>query len=594
MPGDFRDARVVVMGLGRFGGGVGAVRRLADQGADVLVTDREPAERLAEPIGAIQDLVNAGKIRLRLGGHDEADFRDADLVVVSPAVPKPWENKFVLAAADAGARLSTEIRLLVERLPDRSRVVGVTGSAGKSTTAAMIAHILRTIAGDGGRDAGATESGVARLSEPCTHGRDARATGGGGGRVWLGGNIGGSLLPRVDEITPADRVVLELSSAMLYWLGDWFVGRRDEQGWTPGVAVITNVTPNHIDWHGGFEHYARCKNNIIDCVGAKQRVLHGADVLDADLDAPAVKRTPLVGSHNRRNAAVAARAAVAALGPRGEELDADTIARAVATFTGLPHRLQLVAHTDPGWHGSPSRYAGWHGSASRDRAGETPVPLQQGPQGSPSHVGNVVRAYNDSKCTTPEAAALAILAFEGTINPIQSGTGVPPVRENSGTGVPPVHDKTDTTFLASRADPAPAPASELIPVHLIAGGSDKGVDLSPMVGPAARCLGVWTIGSTGPTLARMIRDAGGRAIDAGTLEDAVRGILTQIAPGQAVLLSPGCASLDQFRDYEDRGRRFTALVRAGLGLSPAVGSLFETPPAVVPEQIPTENNPNAA
>src|SRR5436190_4214762 len=156
---DFTGRRVTVMGLGRFGGGSGVARWLASQGADVLVTDLQSAEKLAEPIAEIQDLVDQGSVTLRLGEHNVSDFTTPDLVIANPAVPKPWENRFIRSAIAAGVPVTTEIRLLTERI-NRLKTIGITGSAGKSTTSAMIHHIL-------------VKAGV---------------------RAHLGGNIGGSLL----------------------------------------------------------------------------------------------------------------------------------------------------------------------------------------------------------------------------------------------------------------------------------------------------------------------------------------------------------------------------------------------------------------
>lgn len=549
---DLAGQRVVVMGLGRFGGGVGAARWLAGQGADVLLTDLAPAERLAESLVHIQDLIDAGAVRLRLGGHDERDFRNADLVVVSPAVPKPWENRFILTAVEAGARLTTEIRLLVEHLPNRGRTIGVTGTAGKSTTAAMIAHILRSIIADG-RDARPTESSI-------IDGRVARPTGDisstvdacflQGARVWLGGNIGGSLLPRVAEIAPDDWVVLELSSAMLYWLGDGFVGRREEAGWSPSIALLTNVSPNHLDWHGSFEHYQACKKNIVrfqrpgerDLVGLFLRgcsCVHDKAVTDSGTavsavvggdstgETPVPLETPIplkqkesdaspdpnhatlldelrvVGQHNRLNAAFAVDAAQAALASIGLDATQDALLGAVQSFPGLPHRLQIVA------------------CAPRD--------------------GGVIRACNDSKATTPEATALAIEAF------------------------------------------ADDPAVGADRIHLICGGYDKGLDLAPMVGPAAGCSSVLTIGAMGPELAAAIAKKDGRATECGRLDRAVEQAAEMARAGEVILLSPGCASWDQFSSYEERGRRFTELVRRRFGLEPAAEAIFQMPSEVGPE-----------
>ncbi len=125
----FNNTRVTVMGLGRFGGGVGVTRWLAERGARLIVTDIEPAEKLAGSVVKIQDLVSSGQVTLRLGGHDEADFAGAQVVVANPAVPSPWKNRYLAAAERAGAKITTEIGLSVARL-DPSRLVCVTGSAG--------------------------------------------------------------------------------------------------------------------------------------------------------------------------------------------------------------------------------------------------------------------------------------------------------------------------------------------------------------------------------------------------------------------------------------------------------------------------------
>ena len=95
---DFAGKRVTVMGLGRFGGGAGVTRWLAGQGADVLVTDQEPEEKLGESVAGLRGLVDAGSVRLRLGGHNVSDFTTCDLVVANPAVERPWENRFLRAA----------------------------------------------------------------------------------------------------------------------------------------------------------------------------------------------------------------------------------------------------------------------------------------------------------------------------------------------------------------------------------------------------------------------------------------------------------------------------------------------------------------
>lgn len=437
---------VTVMGLGRFGGGLGVSRWLAGQGAKVLLTDIEPAEKLAESLAKLQDLVDLGAISLRLGGHNERDFESCDLVVANQAVPKPWDNHFLKAAASKGVPITTEIRLAIERLPNRARTIGITGSAGKSTTSAMIAHILPKL----------------------------------GEHVVFGGNIGGSLIERVESIAAASWVVLELSSFQLHWLSEG-VGYREARGWSPHIAVLTNIKPNHLDWHGGMEHYTQSKLHIARYQQRGDLFLRGSrndamvgqgsvvELRDATADEWKFLKVP--GAHNRQNASVAVEAVCRALGPhRRAEAKA-----ALADYPGLPHRLRLIAE----------------------------------------HRG--VRYYDDSKSTTPEATQLALEAFD------ESG--------------------------------------ELPRVHLIAGGYDKGGDMTPIARRAGSLAGLYCIGATGAALCALA--SGAEAVmNCGTLESAMARIQSRSRPGDVVLLSPGCASWDQFVNYEKRGELFASLVHA--------------------------------
>ncbi|MBC7816028.1 MAG: UDP-N-acetylmuramoyl-L-alanine--D-glutamate ligase, partial [Planctomycetaceae bacterium] len=228
---EFRDRTVTVMGLGGFGGGVGAVRFLAEAGAKVIVTDLRSEKELRPSLAQLDP---AWPITLRLGQHDEADFRNSDLVVVSPAIPK--ESSFLAVARDAGIPLTSEMNLFWER--NRGRVLAVTGSNGKSTTTALIHAILDT--------ADQTNPKRQRGIPGC----------------WLGGNIGVSLLPDVRRIQPEDWVVLELSSFQLEDLAP--LQPR------PEIAVVTNFSPNHLDRHGTVEAYRAAKQNLLCFQTAEQ------------------------------------------------------------------------------------------------------------------------------------------------------------------------------------------------------------------------------------------------------------------------------------------------------------------------------------
>lgn len=438
MPRELANLKVTVMGLGRFGGGVGVTRFLVEQGAEVLLTDAADAATLAASMKQLEDLP-AGRVTYRLGGHDISDFTACDLLVVNPAI-NPHNDRYCRAASDAGVPLTSEIRLLVERLPGRSRVIAVTGAAGKSTTTAMIGHIFQQ---------------VAQTS-----------------RIHVGGNLGGSLLSQLHRIAADDWVILELSSFMLD-------GLRDD-AWSPGVAVVTNIAPNHLDWHGSLDAYAAAKQTILDFQRPGDLALLGPsvrhwptqpDVRRVIVDAPQKGEptlTPLPGLHNQHNA----RFALAVAEAKG--LSHDAAVEALLTFGGLPHRLQFVAEHE------------------------------------------AVRFFNDSKSTTPEAAILALQAFE------------------------PQRGK----------------------LHLICGGYDKHSDLSQLAREASRrCRAVYAIGATGPAIAHAVRvEAQASVHDCGDLDAAVQLAVRHARRGDAVLLSPGCASWDQFDNYERRGERFVQAV----------------------------------
>ncbi len=418
------------MGLGRFGGGLGVANWLHEQGAEVLVTDLASAEDLAEPLAKLHP-----DIETKLGAHHPADFAVADLVVVNPAVPKPWRHELLRTAQDHAVLVTSEIELLVERLPSRARTIGVTGSAGKSTTATLIAEGLRAV----------------------------------GETVHLGGNIGGSLLTELENIKPTDRVVLELSSAQLWWLA--------RSNWSPAIAVVTNLAPNHLDWHADFAHYEKAKQQIL-----KDQLKTDIAVLPDELAHWKPVRAPLVdthvplsipGTHNRLNAKIALSAIAAGAG-QDKVMRA---AEAMANFTGLPHRLQ--------------------------------------------HAGEIhgVKFYNDSKSTTPESALLAVAAV-----------------------------------------------GDAARVHLIAGGYDKGADLSAISNLADQLAGLYTIGTTAAAIGGTI---------CGDLDSALEAAATAATAGDVILLSPGCASWDQFRDFTERGDQFLNWVEsrrsAGRGVDSAFG-----------------------
>jgi len=419
------------MGLGHFGGGAAAARWLAGRGAIVTVTDLSDESVLAAPLANLADVPIAA---YHLGGHCAEIFRQADLIVVNPAV-RP-DNPWLAIAQENRVRLTTEIDLFLEACPAGS--IGVTGSNGKSTTAAMIAAILQA---------------------------DGR-------RTRLGGNIGGSLLDRLDVIQPDDTVVLELSSFQLQYL-------RPETP-LPHIGVITSFSPNHLDWHASMEEYARAKQILLQrqksddlaVLNTRDRRLASWDrsvqgrILPLVAD-DAIPCLPAPGWHNRMNAACAATAALGAGCSRG------AMELGLQSFRGLPQRMEPIAEIE----------------------GRT--------------------FYNDSSSTTPESTIAAL--------------------ESIGK-----------------------------PALLLAGGHDKGFDFTEMIEAIGRlAVGTAFFGQFGPRLHDRLQashvDCLSTAVP--TLEDAADWCWRSSKPGDAIILSPGCSSHDQFRNFRQRGERFDELVR---------------------------------
>ncbi len=294
---DLKNKRVTVLGLGRFGGGIGVAQWLCRQGAKVLVTDRDDAASLTDSVRQLDGL----PIAFRLGADQQriADFTDADLVVASPAV-KP-QHELLEAARSANVPVTTEICLFVERCP--GKIFGVTGTKGKSTTAALLHLILQS-----------------QLP------------------TYLGGNIGKSLLSDLPQMNADSHVVLELSSYMLHYLG--------LRNWSPNVAAVTMLGQDHLDWHGSAEQYIDAKRNITRFQKPGDRVIRRRDMISDTFPTCAgvsVQIYPdemiapfnlcMPGQHNQQNA----QAAYLASG-----VSFDDAQRAIGDFPGLPHRLQLV------------------------------------------------------------------------------------------------------------------------------------------------------------------------------------------------------------------------------------------------------------
>ncbi len=351
---------VTVMGLGLFGGGVGAASYFARRGARVTVTDLKSAEALAPSLEALAGL----EVTFRLGRHEASDFAGADVVVVSPAVPKP--SPYPSAAERAGALVTSEMNLFLAAC--RAPIVGITGSSGKSTTTALAGEML-----------------------------------GRAGPTRVGGNIGKSLLEEADMIRPDETVVLEMSSFQLEDLAPL--------GLAPHVAVVTCISENHLDRHGTMEAYIAAKKNILRFQTADDAAVLNADDAEVRSWREEARGRAVFYAVNRPLAEGACfEGTRLVLRLEGKEESADLAGR--LRLRGR-HNLGnvLAAATAARLAGAPMEAIAAGAEAFR------PLPHRLEPIGTAGGLGFV----NDSKATTPAAARAAIEAFAEPIVLIAGG-----------------------------------------------------------------------------------------------------------------------------------------------------------------------------
>ncbi|MHC4309447.1 MAG: UDP-N-acetylmuramoyl-L-alanine--D-glutamate ligase [Planctomycetota bacterium] len=326
MPDDrykFADKKVLIMGLGRFGGGVDCAEFAARAGAKVTVTDSAPADKLNDSINKLKEFPD---IEFHLGSHEPADFRQADIIIANPAVP--FDNEFLEIARRNNKFITSQINIFFELCP--AQMVGITGANGKSTTTALTAHLLRNNSIE---------------------------------NVWLSGNIGNQpLLTILDKIKADDLVVLELSSFQLESLA--------QIAKAPNVSLLTNLTPNHLDRHGTFENYCAAKENIfkyqklddncpaVSIFNAEDKIAAGwyekykknagrtcIRYSSDDVSKEIRDSFTLPGRANLSN--LAAAIAIA----RHFGIDDEQIKKSLPEFKPLPHRLEFIAEiNDISWY----------------------------------------------------------------------------------------------------------------------------------------------------------------------------------------------------------------------------------------------------
>ena len=449
---DLKDKRVLVVGLGK--SGVASALFLKERGARVTVSDTKSPDQLRDEIPVLLD----HGITVETGGHGERTFRGQDLIVVSPGVPV--DAAPLVQARAAGEPVIGEIELAAQNLP--GEIVAITGSNGKTTTTTLAGEILAA----------------------------------GGFPVSVGGNIGTPAISLVERATRQTIVVLEVSSFQLETI----------QTFRPKVAVVLNVTPDHLDRHRTFQTYVDAKTRIFENQQAsdfavlneddptcrtlrdrtraqvfwfsrKKEVQQGACVRDGKIffldgksqrEVMLVSEVPLKGAHNVENV-LAGVCAGALMG-----CEPAKIRQAIQNFKAVEHRLEYVA-TIKG-----------------------------------------VEYFNDSKATNVDATIKALESFPKNI-------------------------------------------------HLILGGKDKGSDYTVLNDLLReRVKRVYTIGAAAEKVESHIKGAA-EIVHAETLENAIRRASAVAEPGDVVLLAPACASFDQFQSYNHRGRVFKEVVRALLG-----------------------------
>jgi UDP-N-acetylmuramoylalanine--D-glutamate ligase len=449
---DLKDKRVLVVGLGK--SGVASALFLKERGARVTVSDTKSPDKLRDEIPVLLD----HGITVETGGHGERTFRGQDLIVVSPGVPV--DAPPLVQARAAGEPVIGEIELAAQNLP--GEIVAITGSNGKTTTTTLAGEILAA----------------------------------GGFPVSVGGNIGTPAISLVERATRQTIVVLEVSSFQLETI----------QTFRPKVAVVLNVTPDHLDRHRTFQTYVDAKTRIFENQQAsdfavlneddptcrtlrdrtraqvfwfsrKKEVQQGACVRDGKIffldgksqrEVMLVSEIPLKGAHNVENV-LAGVCAGALMG-----CEPAKIRQAIQNFKAVEHRLEYVA-TIKG-----------------------------------------VEYFNDSKATNVDATIKALESFPKNI-------------------------------------------------HLILGGKDKGSDYTVLNDLLReRVKRVYTIGAAAEKIESHIKGAA-EIVHAETLENAIRRASAVAEPGDVVLLAPACASFDQFQSYNHRGRVFKEVVQVLLG-----------------------------
>lgn len=422
----FKNKRVLVVGLAK--SGLAAAQLLRRHGADVAIVDEKPRRELG---AVLKDIPKGTRLLL---GTKRIPFSGFDLLVTSPGVP--WDHKDLVAARKAGIAVWPELEL-AWRFVNPKKTVAITGTNGKTTTTALIGHLLKS------------------AKRP----------------VVIGGNIGTPLSTLASTVSSKTYLVLEVSSYQL----------EGHQTFHPNVGAFLNLTPDHLKRHGTMAGYAKAKGRLFDLFrGDDTAVLNGRDAwcrkvgkgirsrkiwFPNKTDRAFARYLQLPGEHNQENA-MAAAAVVRTLGVSSAD-----IKRGMRSFRGVAHRIETV----------------------RSLRGVTWV--------------------NDSKSTNVDSTSVALKSFKG-------------------------------------------------PIVLILGGQHKGSPYTPLRSLIkGRVRTILTVGEAAPIVAKDLKGTA-EIVACGTIEKAVRWASKATKYGDVVLLSPACASFDQFKNFEHRGDVFAKAVRS--------------------------------
>lgn len=452
---DWTGKRVLILGAARQG--LALARWLTKHGSRVTLSDAHSEEQLTSARASLADL----SIQWTLGRHPLELLDDCDLLCISGGVPLTLP--IVVEANKRGIPVSNDTQIFMEVVP--CKTIGITGSAGKTTTTTLVGRMAKESYGDS---------------------------------AYVGGNIGDPLINYVDEIKSDDLAILEISSFQL-----------EQMTISPNVSAVLNITPNHLDRHGTMEAYTAAKARILDFQSKDDTAILGRDnsgswnlrervkgklftfslheldeglngaylqdgllnLRDGNAYLPLVPREKILlrGDHNVSNVLAAFTIGHAANFPL------DAMLAAVEDFRGAPHRMEFV----------------------RELRG--------------------VRWYNDSIATAPERTAADILSFEE-------------------------------------------------PIVLLLGGRDKNLpwdDLAALI--HQRVDHVVVFGEAAEKIAKAVGSSksGQRPfslVRCGDLKEAVIRAANVAEAGDVVLLSPGGTSFDAFKDFEERGEKFTKWV----------------------------------